>query len=375
MLFPSSTLKKRLFSSEEKRKEKGSVLMKERNFGIITILTVLFAVILILCTKTNLLTKIGVATDGLNETQIEETLNEIDNGKRLVIVYNVSHSEFNHFIDVVFDTPDFFWIDLSHLTFSIGDINVLYLREKYNNIDEKKEQIKNKVQSIVEATVDDSMSEYEKVLAIHDWICENVSYGSLANSGDQDIYGALFSKISKCAGYSKLFTVLLREVGIQSEVISGDAIDTYTGSVGAHAWNLVYIDENPYYFDITWNDNDAGKLTYRWFGVTSNEFKTKHFPSDGYEWVETDHTEACYYIKNGMYVENYNVSYVIREIQRQGKEFTIKCSSLSVLNAFKEALEKQDELQKIMRGTGITYIDRIISQEEDAVNCLTIKIQ
>jgi transglutaminase/protease-like cytokinesis protein 3 len=79
----------------------------------------------------------------------------------------------------------------------------------------------------------------------------------------------LVLKRALCAGYAESFAYLLEKAGIEAYVISGDSIDRRGESV-PHAWNLVYIDRQPYYFDITWNDNGKN-ATYDYFGVTSKD--------------------------------------------------------------------------------------------------------
>jgi hypothetical protein len=218
------------------------------------------------------------------------------------------------------------------------------------------------------------MSEYDKVLAIHDWLCKNISYGQSPDGSDQDIYGALVKKRALCAGYAEAFSYLLSKAQIKSSVISGDAIGN-DGIGVSHAWNLVYIDGEPYYFDVTWNDNDPADWEYYWFGITSKEFQRSHFPSSGYEWVDADAVEACYYVKNKMYIEKYTPNNIAKQIQKQGKIFTIKCADRAVLNDVVRAIEDEKEIMKIMRAAGIPAVGRISYGKNENPTCITIHIQ
>jgi 3,4-dihydroxy-2-butanone 4-phosphate synthase len=347
--------------------------MNKKSFSVLSIFIILIGVAAILLTKTNFLVETGVAISEMNDEKIETLIEDIGNGKTIIVFDDLDRAELDHIIDVIFDSPDLFWLDMQYQTMSLGDISVLFLNEKYKDIDIKRMEINNRIEAIVKSITNDSMSEYDKVLTIHDWVCENVSYDVVDNDGDQEVFGALSHKTARCAGYSKLFALLLEEAGIKSEVISGDAIDV-NGEVIAHAWNLVYIDEEAYYFDVTWNDNDDGTISYNWFGTTTEEFKVKHFPSDGYNWVEADATDACYYIKNNMYMKTYSPAYIVRMIQTQGKTFEFKCKDKAVLNDAISALSNSKELQKIMKNTGITYISQIKYEEADGVNCLKVTI-
>ena len=205
---------------------------------------------LIILTKTNILTNSGFAISDYNEKDMQEIVDKIDEGQRFVILNRMSKSDFNHLIDVLYDAPELFWLDLEYHALSIGDVSVLFLKEKYDDIDAKRAEIDRTVDAKLEQIITDDMSEYDKVLAIHDWICSSVSYKTVKNDADQDIYGAFILNQAVCAGYAKAFSYALDKVGIESQVISGDSINKNGESV-AHAWNLVYIDDGWYHFDTT----------------------------------------------------------------------------------------------------------------------------
>lgn len=328
---------------------------------------------LILLTKTNILTNSGFATTKYNDEDMQAIIDKVDEGQRFIVLNRMGHSDFNHLIDVLYDAPELFWLDLEYHALSIGDLSILFLKEKYDDIDAKRAEIDRTVDAKLEQIITDDMSEYDKVLAIHDWICKSVEYKTVKNDSDQDIYGAFILNQAVCAGYAKAFSYALDKVGIESEVISGDSINRNGDSV-AHAWNIVYIDDKPYYFDITWDDDYNDEVSYVWFGVTSSEFKTTHFPNTGYNWVEAEETQHCYYRKNGMYMDSYSAEFLAKQIRAQGKEFTIKCASRKVLNDTIRSFTTKSELQKLMRATGITFIDRIIYEEVKGSNCLHVKI-
>lgn len=348
--------------------------MNKGKFGIITIITLFFALSLLIVSKTNILSNLGLAYDGINHDNIENVINDIENGHNTLIFDNTSRAELNYFIDYIYDSPDLFWISMRYTSLSLGNVSVLSINNKYDDVESKKQFIENELDKIIKNVIKDGMSDFDKTLAIHDWICDNITYGELNNDGDQEIYGSLKYKKSRCAGYAKLFTSLLEKVGIDSDVISGDAIDK-DGNTIAHAWNIVTLDGCKYYFDVTWNDHDTDEPTYYWFAVTSKEFKNKHFPNDGYEWLETVDTENNYFVKNNMFLDRYNYASIVSQIQKQGKIFTIKCKNRDVFQQTTKALNNKDELQKIMKATGITYIEQIVYEEEPATHCLKIAIK
>ena len=348
--------------------------MKKIKLGISSILAILFSVILLMCTKTDFLVDLGIARSEINETDLELIIDEVKEGERCFVFSNTPKEDFNHVMDLIYDNPYLFWIDMKYRAISVGDLHIVVLREKYDNLDIKTKEIEQKIQAVASTINGNSVSDYDKVLAVHDWICNNVTYSKLENDADQDVYGALFEKRARCAGYAKLFTMLLDAVDIRSEVLSGEAVDA-DGETVAHAWNIVYIDDQPYYFDITWDDDDNGPINYSWFAVTKKEFEKKHFLSIGYDWVDATSTQHNYYRKNGMYMESYSNAFIVKMIQTQGKNFFIKCKNEQEMNRTIAALSSSSELQSIMRSTGITYIDSIKYEKEEGSNCLSVSIQ
>ncbi len=113
-----------------------------------------------------------------------------------------------------------------------------------------------------------SASEYEKVKAVYDYICANVTYDH-ANLNIDDYtlkytaYAALINGTSVCQGYASLLYRLCLELGVDCRVIAG-----YAGTED-HGWNIVKIGELYYNADSTW---DAGSTSYSWFLVSDANF-------------------------------------------------------------------------------------------------------
>lgn len=98
-------------------------------------------------------------------------------------------------------------------------------------------------------------STYDKIKAVHDYICNTVSYSYETAAGTayfQSAYDALYYKTTVCTGYALLFQKFMDYMGIPCYVASG----TVNG-VG-HAWNIVNIDGQWYYIDCTNDDQDYG---------------------------------------------------------------------------------------------------------------------
>ncbi|MCD7782596.1 MAG: InlB B-repeat-containing protein, partial [Firmicutes bacterium] len=106
-----------------------------------------------------------------------------------------------------------------------------------------------------------STTDYEKISAIYDYICENVTYDYDGLNNDSDVlkytaYGALIEGSAVCQGYSTLFYRMLMESGISSRVIAGVSYGDN------HAWNIALLGGYYYNLDSTW---DAGVSSYKYF--------------------------------------------------------------------------------------------------------------
>ena len=123
-------------------------------------------------------------------------------------------------------------------------------------------------------------TDYEKVCAVYDYICDTVEYDyEHLNDDFYDLqytaYAALVNEIAVCQGYSVLFYRLMLELGVDARVIVGDG-------GGPHAWNIVELDNLYYNLDSTW---DAGAASYSYFLQSPLDF-TGHTREPEYETAE-----------------------------------------------------------------------------------------
>ena len=94
--------------------------------------------------------------------------------------------------------------------------------------------------------VDDSMTDFQKALILHDELALN---GSYLISGE--IYDFMVHDHGKCYGYSECYAYLLAQVGVDSEIVESDAM--------FHQWNKVKIDGTYYHVDVTWDDPEPDR--------------------------------------------------------------------------------------------------------------------
>ncbi len=145
-----------------------------------------------------------------------------------------------------------------------------------------------KAEKITQDIITSSMSDYECVKAIHDYIVQNIDYGFI---GINDKYGsdlahraegALLYDTAVCQGYAEAFEVLCSSVGIQAYMMYGKAGDS--DGYQSHAWNIVRINGEWYQLDCTWDDplvngnvvKDGSNITYTYFLLTDKEMYEDH---------------------------------------------------------------------------------------------------
>ncbi|MBR2786502.1 MAG: hypothetical protein IKD76_03295 [Clostridia bacterium] len=139
-------------------------------------------------------------------------------------------------------------------------------------------------------------SNYEKIKYIHNWIVDNVKYDATASDNISNIYGCLVNRKVVCEGYARAFKYLLDELDIPVVLVSGIAVGD-DGKSERHAWNYVYINNNWYAIDTTWDDPIIiGN------GRVDEKIKYKYFLK-GSQTMSTDHTTIGQITKNGFEFE------------------------------------------------------------------------
>ena len=118
-------------------------------------------------------------------------------------------------------------------------------------------------------------SMYEKVKAIHDYVCEKAVYDAQDNFRVHSA-GPMFIGDGHvvCEGYAKAMIILCKKMGIDSACIGGLARNSSTSSGEAHMWNYVKMDNDKWYLvDTTWDDQRSGiRTTYFLAGWNSRGF-------------------------------------------------------------------------------------------------------
>lgn len=172
--------------------------------------------------------------------------------------------------------------------------------------EQKAQQLYEVVTCIMDECIDESMSDFEKELALHDYLVKNCKYSqNVSQPVGSDIYrayGALVNGDAVCNGYAEALQLLFACVGIESRFVVGtaDGVD--------HAWNLVQLDGVWYHVDSTWNDplpDQEGVTIHSFFNVTDTIMAKSH------TWKEEKYPDALgmnynYYVHNNLYFEDFD---------------------------------------------------------------------
>ena len=155
-----------------------------------------------------------------------------------------------------------------------------------------------KVEDVLKQIIKPDMTDYEKELAIHDYIVVHCQYGYVESSKDYAYraYGALVQNKAVCNGYAEAMALLMTCVGIENQIVTGTADNEL------HAWNQVCLDGNWYQVDATWDDPlpDRGVFAgHEYFNVTDEIMDERHdWKQDAFP--ACDSTDYNYYEQNDL---------------------------------------------------------------------------
>lgn len=131
------------------------------------------------------------------------------------------------------------------------------------------------------------MTDFEKELALRDWMLEQGTYDETVLGGESSIgrgdsinpYGYLVNGYGVCFGYASTFQLLMDLAGVECVTVVGAAFN----STEDHAWNMVKLEGEWYCVDTTW-DMEGG---YNFFNVTSD-----HMRGSNHQWDYENVPEA-----------------------------------------------------------------------------------
>ena len=149
-----------------------------------------------------------------------------------------------------------------------------YIFEK-NKIKDHQQAMASRVKKLARAA--EGMSEKEKELYIHDFICQNVRYDKLKKAYSHEIIGPLGQGVGVCEGIAKTVKILCDALGIWCIIAISDN-NPEKNIKYRHAWNVIRIGGKYYHLDATF-DNSLGKddiIRYDYVNLSDSQIFRDH---------------------------------------------------------------------------------------------------
>lgn len=187
-----------------------------------------------------------------------------------------------------------------------------------------------KAKDIVGNIISPDMNEYDKALAVHDYIIKNGRYETAAEDADvqKSLFkteGILMNGMGVCSSYAGAMNLLLGMADMECVFVTGVA-QNKDGIAELHAWNKVNIGGMWYNIDAAWDDPDSDKLgdvSYSYFAVTDETLSADHswnrdaFPQSAVS------TYYNYFNYNGVVADNYaDFKEIVKQCVKQSVDQT-----------------------------------------------------
>ncbi len=212
-----------------------------------------------------------------NESDLDDLL-EPDSNFFYVMLSMLDDASTSDDADYIVGNLNWWSSDRDNL-FVIG--NTVQFNLKYFETLEQTRYVNEHVKKILSELGVSSMSNYDKVVAIHDYVCDLITYSATDKDYESVPYGAIKYRKALCNAYSLCMYKLLVEAGVPCKFIGGKA---GTGrDADGHAWNIVALGDKWYNLDATWDDNDdEDSWHYSYFLKGSSDFDEED-PSQPHE--------------------------------------------------------------------------------------------
>ncbi len=273
------------------------------------------------------LNKFGKSTSMVYEGNSLDEAKEY--GKKILSLYR----------EIVYEQSEIFWADPYKSEMVINEIDgkfkvfiePSYVLEKEDAL-VKKEKFDKTIDTIV-TNANAKPTAFEKILYVHDYILSNCYYDDeIINSSDYNTtainaYGCLIDGKTICSGYTLAFDAIMKRLGFEC----GVEFNNYSNFsiLTGHVWNYCKIDDDYYYFDLTWDDTGFDSeyykqyfdYSYSYFGITKEELSKTNFTlSSDAPTPYCGGTKYNYFVYNGYNFSEYNFEKAKEAILKQASQ-------------------------------------------------------
>ena len=188
---------------------------------------------------------------------------------------------------------------------NVHSIKLSYTVEDMAEKEKLDKRLEEATDKFLKDLITQDMTEFEKELAIHDKLVKQVKYFKHEKIEDipaikHTLYGALVEKEAVCDGITRAFKHLLKQVGIESMMVTG-TLDNV-----AHAWNIVKIEDKYYYVDATSDSvelENKKTVVHKYFNITEDALTKTHNLDETFKLPKCTDTKYNYYIYNDYFVK------------------------------------------------------------------------
>lgn len=202
---------------------------------------------------------------------------------------------------ITMDRVDLFYINVSKVNLKIksvsygnsvsytltmgSDADSSYLKQEYaneQNVNVALSQTSSVANQIIERL---SGNDYNKVLQVHDWLVNNLTYSTESGGSAYDIYGGLILNKAVCEGYAESFKYIMDKINIPCVIVTGTATNSDNDTEN-HEWDYIQLNGKWYAVDATWDDpilkqgaTLTNSLKHQYFLKGSTVMNKNHFPN------------------------------------------------------------------------------------------------
>lgn len=279
------------------------------------------------------------------------------------------------FRSVMYDSPEIFYISgydcVKHTR--KDEIISISLQIKYDFDFQEIEEIQDQVDCYLTeciARMPQETSDYEKVLYVYNYIVKNTEY-NLEAENNQNICSVFVGGESVCQGYTKAAQYILNRMGIETTIVYG-----VVNNNEPHVWNLLKLEDDYYYMDLTWGENRFGgmkdeelsqakewfPISYEYFLITTKELKKTHKIVSQVELPYCDSKKYNYYVQTGTYLADTDTEQlegIFRQAYRGNQRVvSIKCDSKDAFDKMKTFLIKEKHIfDYVSKEDKIAFVD------------------
>lgn len=207
------------------------------------------------------------------------------------------------------------------------------------------------------------VSDYKKVCTIYRKLIKQVDY-NLDADNNQNIISVFIGKQTVCQGYASALQYLLNKLDIPCVIVTGMA------KGGPHAWNLVQLDGEWYYVDVTWGnskyhddeENDIKYVEYDYLNITTDEMLQDHIPQVKFELPECTALKNNYFVREKKYFTSMDetaiakIGRIFKRAYQKGKNnISIKFSSRELCTQAKEYFLTEYHISEYCEGLETVY--------------------